>query len=536
MKKRLLVLPLLALALIACDNSGGTETSSNDSSSNTPVTSQNNSSETPNPSTSTDAGGTSSQSTNSENTDSQTESSNNSETDKDSIEDVLKAGIALENQAVSEEQYTFEGTVTNMIGNSYYIQEGNYAFYVYNKPVEGLAIGDVVRVVSKITNYNGLVETGKDDNSSVTKVATGTPITPTEVSEFSSLTQMDQSKLITIKGLAYVSGTVSVGSSGVIQFKQGETEIEVRTDKNLDDAVETAIKEKIESITAVDTVDLEKVNVGWYNGAQLSLTSAESIVIHKGEPIAVTSISSTESSVSVEKGKTVDLSKNIVVEPGNATNKEVEFEKKDPENAKVTLTSDGKVTGVEEGTATIVAKSKADSTKTCEIEVTVTASTGQTEEVTVIYTEDFEDLTASTTYNNESPAINGKWSTTMGNVSETKPINGNKSINMRNYTSKPNVYGVLQSNESFENVTEVTFYALYLKSAAKLKVSYSTDNSTWSNEQTYTLNTTCSEPFSYTVSSEGLTVYLKFEVVYDSTPSDKSDVKVDDIVIKGFAE
>ena len=56
MKKGLLVLPLLALALIACDNSGGTEPS-NDSSSNTPNTSLN--SETPNSSTSTDGGTTS---------------------------------------------------------------------------------------------------------------------------------------------------------------------------------------------------------------------------------------------------------------------------------------------------------------------------------------------------------------------------------------------------------------------------------------------------------------------------------------------
>ena len=95
MKKRLLVLPLLALALIACDNSGGTKTSSN-----TPNTSQNNSSETPNTNDSSNGGTTS-------------EAPKGTETNPYTVAEAIGIVSSLTSDAYSEDEVHVTGYVSD---------------------------------------------------------------------------------------------------------------------------------------------------------------------------------------------------------------------------------------------------------------------------------------------------------------------------------------------------------------------------------------------------------------------------------------
>jgi len=79
---------------------------------------------------------------------------------KSTLKDVLVAGAALENRAVSSESLTFTGTITALSNKSFYLQDSRHGFYVFNNAdVTDLAVGKLATVTSKITKYNGLIET-----------------------------------------------------------------------------------------------------------------------------------------------------------------------------------------------------------------------------------------------------------------------------------------------------------------------------------------------------------------------------------------
>ena len=304
MKKRLLVLPLLALALIACDNSGGTETSSSD----TPNSSQNNSSETPNTSTSTDGGTTSE---------------------------------------------------------------------APNTPT-GLEAGD----------YNVVL---RDETNNLVWYATG------EISDKGALTVDHSNAKVAVLSVSKDNDkyTLKIGENYLEAYLNGTYKNMRLVSSPSTDAIEWKWSEEYNTFSATYEDGTRYLGANYYNGQvdnlyQYGITLSEDkyftdnpVVIHyeKFTPVPVESISTTTSDpVSVEVGKTIDLSTNIVVSPENATNKEVEFELADSQDEKyVTLTSDGKVTGkeVKEGNITINVKSKADSTKTCTIEVTVSPASGE---------------------------------------------------------------------------------------------------------------------------------------------------------------
>ncbi|MCH5180440.1 MAG: Ig-like domain-containing protein [Erysipelotrichales bacterium] len=358
MKKKIILLPLMLLALVAC----GQNNDSASTPASTPAGSENPGSVEQKPSEVPSVGG---------------DSTTQPEEKVDLIEDVLKDGIALDNNAFSTKQYTIEGIVTGIVGNSYYIQDGEYAFYVYNKPIEGLKIGDKVRVVSQIQNYNGLIETySKDASSSAEKIGEGTPVTPVEFASIDEITQMDQSKLVTIKGLGYVSGSIALDKSSGVNFNFGGTEVQVRMDKYLDGTIKEEIAEKLNNLTVNDTVDFTGVNVGWYNGVQFALTSADSIEVHQGEFVDVTSIEVGETlEVNAKSAKALEIN----VLPANATNKELEYESA---SEAVATVKNGVVTGVSEGETDITIKSVSNPEVTASVHVTVTAAKEDTDSVT----------------------------------------------------------------------------------------------------------------------------------------------------------
>lgn len=357
MKNNLNKLGLLALLGIMVSCGGGTTSQNPSTSSNGDTSSTTTSNATTSSGTTTSSAGTTSETT--------TTSENETIT---SIKDVIEAGFT---GAAGTTQYTFQGTVVGIIQNSYYLQEGTSGIYVYNLPVSGLALGKKVKVSSQITNYNGLVETNYSakDSAKVTLVGDGETYTA-KTYTVETFNYEYQCTLANIEGLTYSSGSVTVGTSSNIEFKIGDNKVIMHTDKYLDDAVETAIKEKVESIKANDTVSF--VNTVLYmntrdntNTIQVGITSADQIVITKGEAIKVTGITAKDS-VEVNINGKVDLEASVL--PENADDKELVYSVENPAICEVI---DGQVKGLTAGNTNVTIKSHENETITKTVAVTV---------------------------------------------------------------------------------------------------------------------------------------------------------------------
>ena len=191
--------------------------------------------------------------------------------------------------STTSEAYTFKGTCIGIIGNSYYLQDGNYGIYVYNYPVSNLKVGSLVAVTSNITTYNTLVETASPSFASV--LGTGNLPAANIVNIVSGFAGTQQSTYVTfmdIKGGSiswsqdFASG--SKDGIGTAQDKDGNT-ISIYVSRHLN-AKGTAIVEKLATLVSTDTFDIAKgvKAINTANSAtdrnQLSIMDADQITIH----------------------------------------------------------------------------------------------------------------------------------------------------------------------------------------------------------------------------------------------------------------
>lgn len=161
---------------------------------------------------------------------------------------------------------------------------------------------------------------------------------------------------------------------------------------------------------------------------------------------------------------------------------------------------------------------------------------------TIIYStgfEAFEGFEARNVYNNANPAFTGpeeqQWATVYGTPSETSPICGEQSLQMRWYTNAPEMLGYTTTNFDIRNVTYVTFSA---KNTSNLNVivSYSIDGgNTFVGDSLITL-TSNARNYRYNVSESGEFnfVRLKFAISLPSTaPTSTSKLYIDSVVVFG---
>ena len=298
------------------------------------------------------------------------------------LSDVIAAGLKTTSSGDGQ-LYTFKGVVTNKIGNSFYMQDSTGGFYVYN--YQGTNKADVVKgaeikVSTNISNYNGLIETLYGGTTEIeVKNASATIPEPIEA-EYKDITVNDQSKLYTVKDLNYVEGEVVVGTSThTLYFKdQYDNKLLVTTDKYLDDTVEQEIRDKILSLTTLDSVDFVGVNASVSTGNKyldsttaysvtLAVTSADQIIITRStDNVDVESVSLDKESLELTVGESSQLTATVL--PENATNKKVTYTSSDTSVASVS--DAGKVSAKKAGTTTITVKT-VDNNKTATCEVTV---------------------------------------------------------------------------------------------------------------------------------------------------------------------
>lgn len=204
------------------------------------------------------------------------------------ISTVISAVADLANKTPTAEEYTIKGTVTGFIGNSFFIQQGAYGMYVYNKPIEGNAVGKVVRVTATFQRFNGQYETAAISSAEILDEP-GEKITPVVISSLSQLNNSMQNSMITLTGLTYYSGpesyTPSSDQSYVFTLANGTERITFRTSKYNTTAIKTAIGTKIAAaqqegaIANFVGVHYVVYNNGTTDSPQINVCTADKIVV-----------------------------------------------------------------------------------------------------------------------------------------------------------------------------------------------------------------------------------------------------------------
>ena len=186
---------------------------------------------------------------------------------------------------------------------------------------------------------------------------------------------------------------------------------------------------------------------------------------------------------------------------------------------------------------------------TCRAFVTTASGTNYGEEVTFttpvgIYGTGFESdegFTAQTSYNNLNISYFGpddqQWGTRFGAVSTNSSIFGSQSMQMRWYTTYPDINGYAFMDFDLRNATSASFSAKSMNMNMGLVVSYSIDGGqTFTGDSVYSL-TTQSQSYRYEVSPTGEYdfVRLRFQLTLldSTTPSTTCRVILDSINVFG---
>ena len=199
-------------------------------------------------------------------------------------------------------------------------------------------------------------------------------------------------------GLSSASSTISIGGTSQLEvsYTPSNTNVKNVTFSSSNESVAT-----VSSTGLVTGVTAGNVTItATAQAASGTIKATKSITIN---PISVTSVSLDTTSVSIKEGKTTTLV--ATISPSNATNKNVTWS---TSNFGVATVSNGVVTGISAGSATITVRT-ADGNKTATCDVTVTASTSGGEETfSISYTDLPSSYSTSDTVYTAASGINFK--------------------------------------------------------------------------------------------------------------------------------
>lgn len=221
------------------------------------------------------------------------------------IADFFNGKVTLATSGSSSAWFYVKGVVVAVNGYQYYIQEGEYGLLIYGNDTDhpawysGIAVGDYVLLHTKVYKYvasgdtaGGLVETyNKEKAQTVQKL--GTAALPdaaeyTTVASFMSAHQSTRASLSNvavdadnIKTISGFSGTTDSDQKfNVYDVNSSSNTVTVIVYKSLSEEDKTAIVTKLKTITKDDTIEFVRGVVAYYKGNQISLASADQIIIH----------------------------------------------------------------------------------------------------------------------------------------------------------------------------------------------------------------------------------------------------------------
>ena len=195
---------------------------------------------------------------------------------------IVNARLAAD--AGSKDAVTITGVVTNVQGTSFYLDDGESSFMVYNLSGHSYVKGDVVSVTSTVTVYNGLYETASKGITANEKLTDSTLVARealvlTGDNFTADALKGEDSRLVSASGLVLksVDTAASKSSSGKYVFTLGGKDVTITVNKYAYNVEEIAAK--LATLNVGDTIDIVNANLGWYNGPQIDLCEVDSIVI-----------------------------------------------------------------------------------------------------------------------------------------------------------------------------------------------------------------------------------------------------------------
>lgn len=258
---------------------------------------------------------------------------------------------------------TVVGIVTNIDSKATWIQDADgKALYVYATGLEGVEVGKQVTLAGSKDEYKGLIQLARPVVVSVENTETVISAKVLDEAGYKALVANDAAKLVSINGLVYVSGTATTDKGGSLTFKLGDTNVTVRVEKGEAAALNAAV---LSNLQAGNVINLTNVNVGWFNTAQLAVSSKDQI-----EVVWNVSAEADKSEVVVGEKATITAAINpnfMAATVGNIT-----FESSSNEIA--TVDENGVVTGVSAGDVVITVKA---GTKSTTVSLKVVASISQ---------------------------------------------------------------------------------------------------------------------------------------------------------------
>lgn len=256
-----------------------------------------------------------------------------------SIEDVYAAAVAAGDTPTTQ-AYTFQGVVTGTQGNSFYLQENGHGMLVYNYPIEGIALGKIVKVTATVKTYKGLPET--DTTSAGEIVGDGELPTPLSISSLAGIG--DANVLASVAEATFKSKDAAWASdkASLAVFVIGEDEVTVKFDKFGYDAEKAALLnaatdgQKFVLNKVLTSVNGEAKQLGFAGTSEISLWADPGEIDHFG---TVTGLPET-----VEVGGTISNSSVDVEvfyvggEKGTVHPSDIQFDNsQEAENVSVTL-------------------------------------------------------------------------------------------------------------------------------------------------------------------------------------------------------
>ncbi|GEM_PF-875643 len=197
--------------------------------------------------------------------------------------------------------YDIEGVVVGINGYQYCIQQGDYGILVYNEIdkygneylytyYNGISIGDHVIIHARVYSYGGLIETNSRDNAqSVAKVGVSPLPDAVEFDSVSSFMSYRPSVRVSLSNIGFDQTNLDA----IAALSESTTEDIKLTARDVNHTGDTvtifihrsipnipSIVQKLKTITADDTLDFVRCYISYYNGNQISLSSADQIVIH----------------------------------------------------------------------------------------------------------------------------------------------------------------------------------------------------------------------------------------------------------------
>ncbi len=228
--------------------------------------------------------------------------------------DIITENFPIENvyNVSDNSTITVMGEIVGIVGNNYYISDGNYGVYIYcGSTSTAYSYGDVIKVKGTKTTYKGLVEISNIQSIGLVTDQTynTTATTITSINDLSTYISMN----INFNNLKIETLPTSITKDISFKVNDGNNTTTLFISQYLPSSYKNNVLNLINGLNVGDYINLENAVVSCYNDYQIALTINSTVT--KGiTEVKQTGISTNRSTIYVLKGTELEgAMENIIV-------------------------------------------------------------------------------------------------------------------------------------------------------------------------------------------------------------------------------